>query len=71
MTTQEKVFRNKVENRMELILDDVLSIRKFIDEKMKDFSDADKEEIETYINNIEIASDLTDPESDGWYIVKD
>lgn len=71
MTNQEKVFRNKVENRMELIMDDVWSIRKFIDEKMKDFSDADKEELETYVNNIEIASDLTDTEADSWYIVED
>lgn len=59
-------YTKKVNNRMELIMDDVNDLRRYI----YDFSEEDKEEIQTHLNNIEIASDLTDTEADAWYIAK-
>ena len=61
-------YKGKVENRMELILDSVNTLRRFINANL----DGDiKEEIRDILMDIDIASDLTDPQADGWYVVED
>ncbi len=71
MPAPETNFTKKVANRMELIMDDVVSLRNYINGDTKSFSESDKDEMITHLNNIEIASDLTDTEADRWYVVKD
>lgn len=60
-------YTKKVNNRMELIMDSVNSLRRYV----YDFSEEDKEEILEHCMNIDIASDLTDPQSDEWYLARD
>jgi len=71
MPEPETNFTKKVANRMELIMDDVNDIRKYINRELNELLPEEKETLFTHLSNIEIASDLTDTEADRWYIVKD
>ena len=63
-------FAKKVNNRMELIMDDVNDIRRYINRELAELLPEEKETLFTHLSNIEIASDLSDTEADAWYIIK-
>lgn len=60
--------KNTAERRLTLVFDDLVNLRRALIEQGVDTAKEDSQGtfIQTYMDNIEIACDLNDDESDGW-----
>jgi len=67
-SNQNYITMEKIERRLLLIIDDLINLRRALIEQGVDTAKEDNQGtfIQTYIDNIEIACDLNDSESDEW-----